>query len=214
MLHDFLEKRGLRATSTIKIVSPMGMPIPISPEASAGILEAAGERDIEWCPQSKVTALDPKTKIATLEDGRTMPYSLFLGIPVHRAPQVVTDSALAEDGWIPVDHRTFATKFENVYAVGDVTSAPVPRVGAIAEGEARTLAEVLVHQIEGGEPPAPYRGTATCYIEFGGNSVARFDANFLSGPTPTGSFTAASEEIVASKVEFGAFRRRRWFGID
>jgi sulfide:quinone oxidoreductase len=36
MLHDFLEKRGLRATSTIKIVSPMGSPIPISPEASAG----------------------------------------------------------------------------------------------------------------------------------------------------------------------------------
>ena len=129
MLHDFLEKRGLRATSTIKIVSPMGMPIPISPEASAGILEAAGERDIEWCPQSKVTALDPATKIATLEDGRTMPYALFLGIPVHRAPQVVADSALAEDGWIAVDHRTFATRFENVYAVGDVTSAPVPEGG-------------------------------------------------------------------------------------
>ena len=110
------------------------------------------------------------------------------------------DSALAEDGWIPVDHRTFATKFENVYAVGDVTSAPVPRVGAIAEGEARTLAEVLVQQIRGGESPAPYSGTATCYIEFGGNRVARFDADFLSGPTPTGSFTAASEEIVASKV--------------
>src|SRR3984957_6768807 len=104
MLHDFLEKRGLRTTSTIKIVSPMGTPIPISPEASAGILEATGERGIEWCPQSKVTALDPTTKIATLEDGRTMPYSLFLGIPVHRAPQVVTDSALAEDGRIPVDN--------------------------------------------------------------------------------------------------------------
>ena len=214
MLHDFFEKRGLREMSTIKIVSPMGTPIPISPEASAGILEAADERGIEWCPQSKVTALDPATKIATLEDGRAMSYSLFLGIPVHRAPQVVTGSALAEDGWIPVDHRTFATKFEHVYAVGDVTSAPVPRVGAIAEGEARTLAEVLVHQIKGGEPPAPYQGTATCYIEFGGDRVARFDANFLSGPTPTGSFTAASEEIVASKVEFGASRRRRWFGID
>ena len=214
MLHDYLDKRGLRSMSTIKIVSPMGMPIPISPEASAGILEAAGERDIEWCPQSKVTALDHAAKIATLEDGRTMPYALFLGIPVHRAPRVVEDSALAEDGWIAVDHRTFATKFENVYAVGDVTSAPVPRVGAIAEGEARTLAEVLIHQIKGGEAPAPYRGTATCYIEFGGDRVARFDANFLSGPTPFGSFTAASEEIVASKVEFGASRRRRWFGID
>jgi sulfide:quinone oxidoreductase len=214
MLHDFLDQRGLRATSSIKIVSPMGTPIPISPEASAGILEGAGERDIEWCPQSKVTALDPVTKIATLQDGGTMHYDLFLGIPVHRAPRVVEESALAEDGWIPVDHRTFATKFENVYAVGDVTSAPVPRVGAIAEGEARTLAEVLIHQIRGGDTPAPYQGMATCYIEFGGARVARFDANFLSGPTPFGSFTPASEEIVASKVEFGASRRRRWFGID
>ncbi|MFZ0249394.1 MAG: FAD-dependent oxidoreductase [Acidimicrobiales bacterium] len=214
MLHDFLEQRSVRATSSIKIVSPMGTPIPISPEASAGILEAAGERDIEWCPQSKVTALEPASRTATLEDGRTMHYDLFLGIPVHRAPRVVEESALAEDGWIPVDHRTFATKFEDVYAVGDVTSAPVPRVGAIAEGEARTLAEVLIHQIRGGDAPAPYQGTATCYIEFGGARVARFDANFLSGPTPFGSFTPASEEIVASKVEFGASRRRRWFGVD
>jgi sulfide:quinone oxidoreductase len=214
MMHDFLEKRGARATSTIKIISPMATPIPISPEASAGILEAVGERDIDWLPQSKVTALDPTTKVATLESGQTLPYGLFLGIPVHRAPQVVADSALAEDGWIPVDHRTFATKFENVYAVGDVTSAPVPRVGAIAEGEARTLAEVLIHQIRGGNTPEPYQGKATCYIEFGGPTVARFEANFLSGPTPFGNFTPASEEMAASKVEFGASRRRRWFGID
>jgi sulfide:quinone oxidoreductase len=214
MLHDFLDKKGVRAASTIKVVSPMATPIPISPEASAGILEAAGERDIEWWPQSKVTSLEPAAKIATLEDGRTTPYGLFLGIPVHRAPQAVADSALAEDGWIPVDHRTFATKFENVYAVGDVTSAPVPRVGAIAEGEARTLAEVLIHQLKGGDAPEAYRGQATCYIEFGGPRVARFDANFLSGPTPFGSFTPASEETAASKVEFGASRRRRWFGID
>lgn len=214
MLHDFLEKAGLRSRSTIKIISPMATPIPISPEASAGILEAVGERDIEWWPQSKVTALHPSSKTATLADGQTVPYGLFLGIPVHRAPRVVEESALAEDGWIPVDHRTFATKFENVYAVGDVTSAPVPRVGAIAEGEARTLAEVLIHQIRGGHAPEDYRGKATCYIEFGGTKVARFEANFLSGPTPFGTFTPASEVIAASKVEFGASRRRRWFGID
>ena len=100
------------------------------------------------------------------------------------------------------------------YAVGDVTSAPVPRVGAIAEGEARTLADVLVHQIRGGEAPEPYKGMATCYIEFGGPKVARFDANFLGGPTPFGTFTEASEEMAASKVEFGSTRRHRWFGLS
>jgi sulfide:quinone oxidoreductase len=127
---------------------------------------------------------------------------------------VVEESDLADDGWIAVDHTTFATRFENVFAVGDVTSAPVPRVGAIAEGEARTLADVLIHRIRGGTPPEPYRGVATCYIEFGGTKVARFDANFLSGPIPFGTFTEASEAVAASKVEFGATRRQRWFGID
>jgi sulfide:quinone oxidoreductase len=215
MLHDYLEKRGRRDASTIKVISPMAKPIPISDEASAGILRSCEQRDIGWWPESKVTALDPTKKTATLRDGRTIPYSLFLAIPVHRAPQVVADSALVEeDGWIAVDRHTFATKFENVYAVGDVTSAPVPRVGAIAEGEAATVADVLVHQFRGGEPPAPYGGIATCYIEFGGPQVARFDANFLTGPAPFGTFTEASEEIAASKVEFGASRRRRWFGMD
>jgi sulfide:quinone oxidoreductase len=215
MLHDYLEKRGLREASTIKVISPMPKPIPISDEASNGILRALGERDIGWWPESKVTALDPSAKTATLRDGQTIPYTLFLAIPVHRAPKVVEESALVEeDGWIAVDHRTFATKFENVYAVGDVTSAPVPRVGAIAEGEASTLADVLVHQIQGGTEPEAYQGIASCYIEFGGPKVARFDANFLGGPTPVGSFTEASEEMAASKVEFGATRRRRWFGME
>jgi len=214
MLDDYLNQRGRGSTTSIKVISPMSTPIPISPEASAGILAALEERDIGWWPESKVVSMDPATKISTLADGRTAPYDLFLGIPVHRAPQVVEDSALAEDGWVAVDHTTFATRFENVYAVGDVTSAPVPRVGAIAEGEARTLAEVLVHQIRGGDPPEPFRGTATCYIEFGGSKVARFDANFLSGPKPFGSFTEASETMVANKAEFGASRRRRWFDLE
>ncbi len=214
MLHDYLEQRGLRSASTIKVINPMATPIPISPEASTGILTALAERDIGWWPQSKVTSLDPSSKVATLEDGRTTTYDLFLAIPVHRAPRVVEESDLADDGWIAVDHTTFATRFENVFAVGDVTSAPVPRVGAIAEGEARTLADVLIHRMRGGTPPEPYRGVATCYIEFGGTKVARFDANFLSGPTPFGTFTEASEAVAASKVEFGATRRQRWFGID
>jgi sulfide:quinone oxidoreductase len=215
MLHDYLEQRGLRQASTIKIISPMPKPIPISDEASAGILKVLEERNIGWWPESKVTALDPSTKTATLRDGQTIRYDLFLAVPVHRAPKVVEESALMEeDGWIAVDHQTFATKFEHVYAVGDVTSAPVPRVGAIAEGEASTLADVLVHHIRGGAEPGPYKGIATCYIEFGGPKVARFEANFLGGPAPFGTFTEASEEMAASKVEFGASRRRRWFDLE
>ena len=133
-------------------------------------------------------------------------------MPIHRAPAVVEESGLAVDGWIAVDHTTFATSFPNVYAVGDVTSAPVPRVGVIAEGEAGTVADVLIHRIKGGEAPAPFPGIATCYVEFGGAEVAKFDVNFLGGPAPVAVFNPPSVELAASKAEFGATRRRRWFG--
>ncbi len=214
MLHDFLTERGSRGISTIKVISPMSVPIPISPEASSGILAGLADRDIGWWPESLVTSLDPTAKVATLRDGRVEPYDLFLAIPVHRAPEVVEASGLAVDGWIPVDRATFATRFPDVYAVGDVTSAPVPRVGVIAEGEAGTVADVLIHQIRGGAEPAPFPGIATCYIEFGGAEVAKFDVNFLGGPKPFGEFTAPSPELAASKREFGAVRRRRWFGYE
>ncbi len=214
MLHDFLTERGIRDASTIKIISPMAMPIPVSPEASAGILAGLAERDIEWWPQSVVTSLDPVAKTATLRDGRVEPYQLFLGIPVHRAPAVVEASGLTVDGWIPVDPTTFATSFADVYAVGDITSAPVPRVGVIAEGEARTVADVLIHRIGDGVEPEAYQGTATCYIEFGGAEVARFDVNFLSGPSPYGTFTEPSLELAAAKRDFGSTRRQRWFGYS
>jgi sulfide:quinone oxidoreductase len=212
LLHDALVQRGVRDATTIKVITPLPKPIPISQEASAMILARLGERGIEFWPETRVTGLDPATKLATLTDGRTVNYDLFLAIPVHKAPAVVEESGMTEDGWIPVDHTTFATKFPDVYAVGDVTSAPVPRVGVIAEGEAGTVADVLIHRLQRGDAPPPYPGIATCYIEFGGAEVAQFSVNFLGGPSPFGEFMAPSLELAASKKEFGATRRRRWFG--
>jgi sulfide:quinone oxidoreductase len=214
MLHDLLEKEGVRDKSTIKIFTPMGVPIPISEDASTRILEGFDERGIEFHPQEVVASLDGATHTATLRDGTALHYDLFLGIPVHRAPAVVEASGLAVDGWIPVDHTTFATSFPGVYAVGDITSAPVPRVGVIAEGEAGTVADVLIHQLKGGDEPPPYPGVATCYVEFGGAEVAKFDVNFLGGPSPFGVFAEPSLELAASKKQFGATRRKRWFGRE
>jgi sulfide:quinone oxidoreductase len=140
-------------------------------------------------------------------------YDLFLGIPVHCAPPVVVESGLTDpDGWIAVDPATFATRFPDVYAVGDVTSAPVPRAGVIAEGEARTVADVLVARLKGGAAPEPYQGRVICYIEMGGDRVGRVDVNFLSGAAPTAVFSPPSAELSQEKQEFGATRRARWFG--
>jgi sulfide:quinone oxidoreductase len=212
LVHDYLAKRGLRDSSTIHLVSPLPMPIPISKRTSDAIAAILAEHGIEYWPSSRVARLDPHDHVAHLEDGRQLPYDLFLGIPVHCAPPVVAASGLAQDGWIPVDPRTFATKFPGVFAVGDVTSAPVPRAGGIAEGEAATAAEVLIAQITGGAEPPPYDGSAGCYVELGDNLVGRIDVNFLSYDTPVAKFTAPSAALSEEKQAWGATRASRWFG--
>ena len=212
MLHDYLSRRGVRDVTTIHLVTPMPKPIPISDETSDALVGLLDERDIRHSHASWVTRLDPAAKVAHLKDGRQMPFDLFLAVPVHRAPPVVVDSGLTEDGWIPVDPATFATRFPDVYAVGDVTSAPVPRAGVIAEGEASTVADVLVARIAGGPPPAPYPGEGICYIEMGDDTIGTVDVNFLSGPAPTALFTPPSAEAADDKRRFAAVRRDRWFG--
>jgi sulfide:quinone oxidoreductase len=211
LVHHLLRERGLLDVSTVSLVMPLGVPIPPSPDASAVLLETFAERGISWRPGSLVRSLDGR--VAVLADGTELPYDLFLGVPVHRAPAVVVDAGMTEDGWIPVDPANLRTRFENVYAVGDVTSVGTPKAGIFAEGQATTVAEQLIARVHGGSVPA-YGGNGTCYLEFGGGKVGKVDVHFLSGQAPTGALQGPSLALAADKAAFGTDRVRRWFGRD
>ena len=148
-----------------------------------------------------------------LDDGSELPFDLFLGVPKHRAPDVVIASGMTEDGYVPVDSTTLETRFPGVYAVGDVATVGVPKAGVFAEGAARVVAESLIASCAAASSPGRYDGRGSCYIEFGGGRVGRVDVDFLSGPTPTGTFHAPSAALVAEKQRFGSSRRARWFGL-
>lgn len=213
LLDEFLRDRGVRDGVRIQVVIPFGTPVPPSPATSEAILATFAERGIEFVPDHKVATLDPDAREAVLDDGRRLPYDLFLGVPVHRVPAVVEDSGLAEGGWIPVDPGTLATRFEGVYAVGDVTSVGTPKAGVFAEGAARVVADHLIARIRGASAPPGYDGTGSCYIEFGGHEVARVDVDFFSTPGhPTGTFVPPSPETTAEKADWASSRRARWFG--
>ena len=213
LLDEFLRARGARDDVSIQVVIPFGTPIPPSPATSDAILAAFAERDIVFVPDRRVASLDTDTNEAVLDDGRRLPFDLFLGIPVHRAPVVVEDAGLTENGWIPVDPRTLATRFPGVYAVGDVTSVGTPKAGVFAERQASVVADHLIARIRGASEPPGYDGTGTCYVEFGDHEVGRVDVDFYSTPGhPTGTFVTPSVETAAEKADFAASRRARWFG--
>jgi sulfide:quinone oxidoreductase len=212
LLHDTLVQRGVRDACEITFVIPLGTPVPPSPDTSRALMDAFAERGIEFMPSRRVVAVDTGRGAVVLDDDSELQYDLFLGVPRHRAPDVVMDSGLVEGVYVPVNPRTLETSHPGVYAVGDVAQVGVPKAGVFAEGAARVVARSLIARIASREEPAPYDGRGSCYIEFGAGEVGRVDVDFLSGPKPTGTFQAPSQELVAEKREFGSSRRARWFG--
>jgi sulfide:quinone oxidoreductase len=214
MLHDFLVERGLREQSSISLVMPLPVPIPPSPEASTALLAAFAERGINWIPSTVIESLNAERHVAVLAGGDELHFDLFLGVPKHKVPTVVAESGMCVDGWVPVDSLTLETSFDNVYAVGDVTSVGTPKAGVFAEGQAAVVADRIIERHRAETSAASYDGVGICYVEFGHGQVARVKAVFRTGETPFGVWDAASNRHAEEKAEFGTSRVRRWFDRD
>jgi sulfide:quinone oxidoreductase len=216
LLHDLFVKRGIRDDVEIQMTFPMAAPVPVTEEVSQLFRAALDERGIRYAPKELVTALEPRKRVALLAGGESVAYDLFIGIPVHRAPDVVRRSGLAVDGWVPIDQKNLATQFPGVYALGDVAKGVrnVAKAGIFAESAARSVAADIAAQIDRRQPALRYQGDGPCYVELGGGLVGKIEVNFLGGPAPTASIFEPSHELAAEKEAFGAARRQSWFGHD
>jgi len=212
LMHDYLVKKGTRNESEISIVMPFGLPIPPSPDSSKALLHAFEERNIKFIAKHLIKSIDPSRKVAVLDDGTEMPFDLFLGVPKHRVPDVVEESGMTVNGWIPVEKANLKTKYPGVYAIGDVNGVGTPKAGVFAEGAAKVAAETIIAELGKGEQPSPYQGNGICYVEFGDGRVGKVNVDFFSGPSPFGSYTEASVALAADKQYFGSSREARWFG--
>jgi sulfide:quinone oxidoreductase len=214
MMHDYLTTRGIRAACEITLILPLEVPIPPSPETSRALLEAFAERNITFVADREMRKVDTQRRVVTLGDGREFPYDLFLGVPAIRAPKMLEDSRLTEDGYVPVKPKTLETRFPDVYAVGDCARQGTPKAGVFAEGAARAVARALIARLRNEEVPVTHAGTGSCYIEFGAGRIGRVDIDFLSNPGhPVGKYFEPSIALRADKEQFGSSRRARWFGL-
>ena len=214
MMHEHFTQRGIRDAVEMATTFPMGRPVPVTGEVSQMFREGLAARNVTELPEHLVTGIDPASRTAQLASGKELPYDLFVGIPIHRAPAVLEDSGLVENNWVPVDQANLRTRFAGVYALGDVCTGPrnVPKAGIFAEAAARVVADDIAAAIAGTEPPAPYEGSGVCYAEFGGGLVSKVEVNFLRGDSPQAKRQDPSLAFAAEKEQFGAVRRARWFG--
>jgi len=211
LLHDHLVERGIRDAAEIRVIGPMTAPVPVTAEVSQAFLDALHARDIEYVARNRVVELDMERKEAVLENGQRLSYEMFVGIPIHRVPDVVEQSGLTVDGWVAVDRSNLMTPYPDVYGVGDIVNIPMAKAGVFAENAAGVVADDIAARLHGKKLERRYEGEGSCYLEFGGGKVAKVEANFLGGSSPTARIVGPSEAMAAEKAAFAATRRARWF---
>lgn len=216
-LHHLFKEKGLRERVQIDMLIPGPMPIPVSESVSQRIEDLLRERRIALHKNHKVIEIDADAKEAITLTGDRVPFDLFIGVPLHRPPAVVRNSVLGDKGWIRVDPATMRTRFDRVWALGDVVHIPVgelavPKAGAFAEDAATTVAADILKTIRSKGAVSAFRAEGTCYFEFGGGEVARIEANFLEHDSPQVVLAGPSFEYRPAKDSWETTRIERWFG--
>ncbi len=193
MLLDYdLRKRKLRNKVSVSVYTPEPGPMPVTgPEVSAGVKQLLEHRNIVYHPQHQVTEVDSAKKTLKFANGVQAGYDFLAYVPPHIAPPVVKAAGLtAESGWVSVDRKTMETKFQDVFAIGDVTliplavGMPLPKAGVFATREAQAVAQTMVSRIGGKEKTGVFDGYGKCYVEVGGGKAGFGSGNFYAEPKP------------------------------
>ena len=213
-----LRRRGARDRTTIDIYTPEPYPMPTAGPVLGGALAAmlAG-RGITLHPERSVERINPAASELILASGEKVGYDLLLGVPPHRAPEVLRSSGLAADtGFLPVDRETLATSAEGVFAVGDATAIPIaggkflPKAGVFAEAEADVVAANIAAELIGKTPTARFDGKGACFVELGDGQAAFADGDFYATDAPKVTLRRPGRHWHLAKIALEKYWMRRW----
>jgi len=214
LIDSMLRKRGVRDSIQIDFYSPAPITLPAAgPEVSKQILELVNSEKIVFHNLCKIKSVESKKLIF---ENSEADFDLLLAIPPHIAPKVIYDSGLAkESGFIPID-RDCKTPFENVFAVGDVTSLvvaenmAVPKAGIFAEGEGIVVAKNIISKIQLKEESALFDGKGGCFIESGRNTASVIEVDMFTNAKPSTNITESTSDNLSKKIEFEKERLSKW----
>jgi sulfide:quinone oxidoreductase len=203
MLHSYFHDRGLDPQVKLDIYTVEGAPMMTAgPQIGTYVKDRLAERGIGFHPQTQVQSVDGTDKSIVKSDGTKIKYDLLLAIPPHTSPLAVRESGLVNPaGWISADPTSLewkeSPKPNRIFAIGDVTSMPLPgrfkpdvglvlpKAGVFAEGHAKVAAARIAGHILGREPDESFDGRGFCYIEVGDGKALRGDGSFFDLPHPT-----------------------------
>lgn len=154
MLDSYFRKRGLRDHVAIEFFTRDPEPAGEAHDPGVWMDAQSKKRKIKQHYEFVAQSIDPDSKTVMGLYGYKLSYDLLFMIPPHRPAQVLIDSSLADtEAGIRVDYDSLATKWDNVYAIGDCADMPASKAGVVAHQQADVVAHNLAVEITGrGEP--------------------------------------------------------------
>ena len=185
MLDEYLRERGLEGKFDITYTYPIGRLHSLEPVAVWALPEFE-RRGIKYQTFFNTKSVDPATKTITSEEEDTIPYDLLITIPPHKGAQIIEDSGLGKNGWVPTNPKTLLREgSDNVFVVGDTTNIPISKAGSTAHFEADTIIENIALLIQEGHWSRNYDGKVFCFIETGMNTGTYVWFNYTTPPRPS-----------------------------
>ena len=214
LVDSMLRKRGIRDSVQIDFYSPAPITLPAAgPEVSKKILNLVNSEKITFHNSQKIKRVESKKLIF---ENSEYSFDILLAIPPHIAPKVIYDSNLAkEPGFISID-RNCKTPFENIYAVGDVTSLrvtdsiAVPKAGIFAEGEGITVAKNIISKLESNEISVLFDGKGGCFLESGRDTASILEVDMFTNEKPSTELTESTKDNLSKKLDFEKERLSKW----
>jgi len=214
LIDSMLKKRGVRNSIQIDFYSPAPITLPAAGlEVSKQILELVNSEKIIFHNSCKIKSVESNKLIF---ENNEADFDLLLFIPPHIAPGIIYDSGLAkEPGFISIK-RDCKTSFENVFAIGDVTSMTVtetmtvPKAGVFAEGEGIVVAKNIISKIQSKEELVLFDGKGGCFIESGKETASILEVDMFSQSKPSTSLSKSTLDNLSKKIEFEKERMTKW----
>lgn len=189
MLHDYIAKKGLADKTEITYTYPIGRVHSLEPVAYWAQPEFE-KKGIRYETFFNMEMIDPGKKTMTSMEGSTVEYDLLITIPPHKGQQVIIDSGLNKDGWIPTDrYRLNCEGQSNVFVVGDTTNLPISKAGSTAHYEAEVVADNLISEIKEGVAAKTYDGKVFCFVETAMDKGTYVWFNYTTPPNPAAPST-------------------------
>ena len=214
IIDSMLKEQGVRDKIEIDFYSPAPITLPAAgPEVSSQLLQMLQKENIRFHGNKKTTSVGKNS--IQFDDGSSAGFDVLLAIPPHKAPKVVYECGLAQEGgYIPVK-RDCKTGFDSVYAIGDVTTMmvtstiAVPKAGIFAEGEGVAVARDIIAKIRQKENRDVFDGKGGCFVEMG-NTAGYVYVDMFADPNPITRLDAPAPEHMVEKENFEQERIAKW----